>query len=71
MVFAGDLEERRESGGVGVDAVSYSVGDLDRHQLKEHMCFQRASRATHMLVDEDNTDVFPLLGEAVEGSLDG
>jgi hypothetical protein len=29
MIFTGDLEDCRESGCVGVDSVSYSIGNLE------------------------------------------
>lgn len=70
MVFAWNLEERRESGGVGVDAVSYSVGNLGTCQITGCITYYTIRGHTNMLVDEDDANVFPLFGEAVEGCFD-
>lgn len=51
VIFTRDLKNGREGRSVGVDTVSYSIGN--------------------MLVDKHNANVLSLIGEPVEGSLNG
>ena len=72
MVFAGDFENGREGGGVGIDSVPYPVGDLSFSSvcLPNHRRQLKALGQTDVLVYQDNANVFSLR-EVVEGGLDG
>lgn len=68
MVLAGDLEHGREGCGVGIDPKPYSVRNLPNVSVIWPSLDD--SNCTDMLVDENDSNVFPLLSEPVEGSLD-
>lgn len=70
VVFARNLEERWECGSVGIDSVSYPVGNLSGPcQLLEPE--DPRNLTTNMLVDQYNANVFPLSRESLKCLLDG
>lgn len=71
MVFARDLENCRERGGVCVYPVPYAVRNLLPHVRALLIGVEIFIRSTNMLVNQDDAYVMAVVGEAVEGRLDG
>lgn len=69
VVLGRDLKQRGESGCVRLDAMSYLLGNLQSHVSTSSP--SAAFDKTYMLVDQEDSDVLALRGEAVECRLDG
>lgn len=69
MIFAWNFEDRRKGSGVGIDSVSYSVGNL--YLWSSVWTHRRAvPEETDMLVDQDDPNIFAVC-EALKRRFDG
>ena len=68
MVFRGYLKKGRESGGVRLDSVPYSLRDLRKSAARSSP--YAVLRVSYMLVYKKNSNVLALLREAIECGFD-
>lgn len=68
MVLAWNFEEGGEGSSVGIDSVSYPLGNLHRHQYLHQV--SETVLGAYMLVDQENANILPLSGESIKCFLD-
>lgn len=69
VILARNLENRRESSGIGIDTMSYAVGNLSTSQHVSRYRFPSLAAVTDVLVDKDDADILPRR-ERLEGGFD-
>jgi hypothetical protein len=71
VIFAGDFEDGREGVGEGIDAMADALSDLLnlRLDMMRQKILLRDSRGTHVLVDQEDSNVLSLLREVLESLL--
>ena len=70
MVFARDFQDCRESLRISVNPIPYLLGDLTRVSAEIQLFSYASLRSkAYMLIDEQYSNIVPLLREVVKGLL--